>query len=449
VRADPDFAPWREEALRRGYAACIALPLSADGVAIGALTVCASTPDAFDEQEVAVLMDLANDLAYGVVSLRARAERVRAEAELQAVIDNTTAVVYAKDVHGKYILINRRYEEIFHVRKAEIIGNTDYDYFPAPMADAFRTNDLCVVETGAPIEVEEVVQQKDGPHVYISCKFPLRTREGAVYAVCGISTDITERTRIEQERVRLVEELRAAVSARNEFLAVAAHELRTPLTPLVLHVQHFKKLLARGDLSSLSPVAVERVAETIAQQVARLVKLVEHLLDASWLASGKLSLELADTDLREVVREALDRYRAEIASSGSSIELDLPEAIVGQWDRLRLVQVVTNLLTNALKYGLKRPIFIAARRVDGRAVLTVTDHGMGIRKEEQGRIFEPFIRAVAYTSISGFGMGLYVVRQIVDAHGATIRVDSEPGRGSTITIELPLSGPRELDHADE
>lgn len=442
VRSDPNFAPWREEAIRRGYAACVALPLCAEDGVIGALTVCAPVEDAFDDQEVAVLEQLASDLAFGVVSMRGRAERVRAERELQAIIDNTTAVVYAKNLRGEYILINRRFEELFHVRKQEIFGATDYAYFPTPIADVFRANDRRVLDTGAPIEVEELAQHDDGPHVYISSKFPLRTPDGAVYAVCGISTDITERKRAEQERIRLVEELRAAVAARNEFLAVAAHELRTPLTPLVLHVQHFKKLMAKDDVSAVPLAAVDRVAEAIEKQVARLAKLVEHLLDASSLASGKLRLELADTDLCGVAREAIERARAEITSSGSTVEVDLPEAIVGRWDRLRLGQVVTNLLTNALKYGLKRPISILARHVDGHAVLAVTDHGIGIRKQEQDRIFDPFFRAVPYTSISGFGVGLYVVRQIVEAHGATIRVDSELGEGSTVTIELPLSGPR-------
>jgi len=447
VRTDPAFAPWQEEAIARYCVSCVALPLPlhAAGDVFGVLIIHSPAPDVFGEQEVAMLMELATDLAYGVMSLRERAERMRAERELEAIIDNTTAVIYVKDLHGRFLLVNRRFEELFHTSRSEIIGNTDYTYFQAQAADAFRANDQRVIETNAPLEIEESVPSMDGSRIYLSGKFPLRTSDGAVYAVCGVSTDITERKRAEQERIRLVEQLQAAIAARNEFLAIAAHELRTPLTPLTLQVQHFKKLITRGNLETASPAMVGGVVERLERQVARFAKLVEHLLDASQLGSGKLHLDLAETDLREVVREVIDRSAAEITSSGTPVDLDLPEPIVGRWDRMRLEQLVTNLLTNALKYGMKRPVNIAAKRVGDRAMLVVADRGIGIRDEEKVKIFQPFVRAVPYSSISGFGMGLHIVQQIVEAHEATIRVDSEPGKGSTVTVDLPLSGPRAQD----
>jgi signal transduction histidine kinase len=264
-------------------------------------------------------------------------------------------------------------------------------------------------------------------------------------ANAALHSEIVERNRVEQERMQLVEQLQAAVAARNEFLAIAAHELRTPLTPLVLQIQQLKKLVATNDLSTISPAVIQEFVGKLERLVTRFANLVEHLLDSSRLSSGRLRLELVDTDLREVVRDAIDRMAAEIASSGSQIELDLPEPIVGRWDRLGLEQVVTNLLTNALKYGMRRPITIAAKRAGRCALLTVADRGIGIRHEDIAKIFQPFVRAVPYSSISGFGMGLYIVRQVVDALGAVIRVDSEPGEGCTITVELPLSGPLTQD----
>ena len=126
-------------------------------------------------------------------------ELATSEVRLQSIVDNTTAVIYLKDLEGYYFTINRQYEKLFHVTRHEILGRTDYEIFPTAVADVFRENDDKVIAARKPIEFEEVVPHDDGLHTYISIKFPLRDTAGTIYAVCGISTDITERKRTEHE----------------------------------------------------------------------------------------------------------------------------------------------------------------------------------------------------------------------------------------------------------
>ena len=135
----------------------------------------------------------------------------KSEIRLQSIIENTTAVIFIKDIEGKYIMINRRYESLFHITKEKIIGKTDYDIFPKEMADQFRINDLKVLKTEKPLELEEIVSQDDGLHTYISIKFPLNDTSGKPYAVCGIATDITDRKRIEKTHKQTLEQLRTSI----------------------------------------------------------------------------------------------------------------------------------------------------------------------------------------------------------------------------------------------
>ncbi|WP_425440856.1 sensor histidine kinase [Polyangium sorediatum] len=143
-------------------------------------------------------------------------------------------------------------------------------------------------------------------------------------------------------------------------------------------------------------------------------------------------------DLTTLACEAVDGLQHQITAAGCTVELVASEPVVGRWDRFRIEQVFINLLTNAIKYGMGKPITVGARRVGPRAEFWVEDRGMGIPKEDQARIFERFERAVSSRSFGGLGLGLYIARQIVEAHGGTIRVCSEPGHGATFTVELPF-----------
>jgi signal transduction histidine kinase len=178
------------------------------------------------------------------------------------------------------------------------------------------------------------------------------------------------------------------------------------------------------------------------RQVRKLADLIRDLLDVSRLAHGKLSLNLEDVDLAALTREVTAGLAPEAERAGCTVEVHAAEVLVGHWDRLRLEQVLTNLLTNALKYGAGQPLQVDVRAEGEGAVLEVRDGGIGIEAEHLARIFGKFERAVSERHYGGLGLGLYITQQVVQAMGGTIHVESQPGQGATFRVHLPLRGAR-------
>jgi PAS domain S-box-containing protein len=233
-------------------------------------------------------------------------------------------------------------------------------------------------------------------------------------------------------------ELQEAVRVRQDFLSVAGHELKTPLTAILLNV----RLLDRAfGASSAAPSPLQsdpRLGDRwqgLQRQIARLTGLVERLLDVSRIGEGKLTLDLEPLDLAEVARDVVSRFSG---AESRGITIDAPDAIPGRWDRLRVEQVITNLLSNAVTYGEGRPVTVTARRARDRAEIVVRDEGIGIAPDAASRIFERFERAVSGRQYGGLGLGLWIVRQLVEAMDGTIAVESAVGRGSVFTVRLPI-----------
>jgi signal transduction histidine kinase len=249
-----------------------------------------------------------------------------------------------------------------------------------------------------------------------------------------MAADLAHRVAFAIENARLYDEAQAAVRARDEFLSIASHELRTPLTPLEIGLQ---RLLRPRDGDSWPAERVRPALERCERQVRRLEVLIDNLLDVSRISSGRLTLQPEEVDLAEVLREVAARFADQISASGSKLDLSVTGPVIGHWDRLRLEQVVTNLLTNAIKYGRGRPLQAVCEGTSTHGIVRIRDHGIGIDPEQLTRIFGRFERAVSARSYGGLGLGLYIARQIVDAHGGRIEVESRPGEGSLFTIELP------------
>ena len=241
---------------------------------------------------------------------------------------------------------------------------------------------------------------------------------------------VTERTTALDEAVR----------AREEFLSIASHELKTPLTALKLRIQLRRKKLERGE-APLHARLLEEVRND-ERQMTRLTRLVDDMLDISRLTRGSFILTRETTDFAQLVRELVDRLRPSFREAGCIVHLATDDRAVGSLDPFRIEQVVTNLLTNVLKYGAGRPVHIDLRASGGFAILSVRDEGKGIAPSDRERIFRRFERAVPEEKVSGLGLGLYIAREIVLAHGGEIRVESEEGRGALFTVVLPLD--REL-----
>ena len=254
-----------------------------------------------------------------------------------------------------------------------------------------------------------------------------------------VATEIGRRASLAVENARAFTDARIAVQTRDNFLAIASHELRTPLSALTVLMTLLVRAVEKDRLAQMGTEGLKARLTKADRQTRQLARLVDRLLDVSRLSSRELRLERERVDLAEIVREAIARYEDVAAEAGSSVDLSIRGATTGIWDRSRLDQVVTNLLGNAVKYGGGSPINVSLTSVSGTRVrLTVHDGGPGIPVGDHERIFEQFERA-AGENHPGMGLGLWLVRRIVTAHGGTVTVDSSPGRGATFSVLLPTS----------
>ena len=252
---------------------------------------------------------------------------------------------------------------------------------------------------------------------------------------------LAERCAISLDSGRLYRESQEAIRVRDEFLSIASHELKTPLTPLQLQIHTLEKRTRELTSDEYSRAWLEKRLATIRRQGDRLNRLVGELLEISRIMGGRLHLQLERVDLGEVTREVVAEFGERPDLPSSEMRIDVPAGIVGRWDRLRLEQILSNLLSNALKYGQGEPVDIEARLTGGHTVITVQDRGIGIAPQDQERVFGRFERAVSSHHYGGFGLGLYITKQLCEAMGGTISVKSEPNKGSTFTVSLPLQGP--------
>ncbi len=256
----------------------------------------------------------------------------------------------------------------------------------------------------------------------------------------ALAQDLVGRAALAVENARLYQAeqtaklgAEAAVGVRDSFLSIAGHELRSPVSALELQIELLTRMAQRGDGSERLSAQLAKAAAA----VGRLERLIGELLDVSRITTGHLSLEPERTDLAEVVRDVADELAESARRAGSVIRLEATGATFGVWDRLRLSQVTSNLLDNAIKYGRGQPIDVRLESDGESATMTVTDHGIGISAEDQARIFQRFERAVSEKHYGGLGLGLWIVRQIVEASGGTIAVRSTLGGGASFTVKLP------------
>ena len=233
-------------------------------------------------------------------------------------------------------------------------------------------------------------------------------------------------------------ELEQAVRMRDDFMSIVAHEVRTPLNGLILETQLRKMHLARDNAAAFTLDKMQAMVDRDERQIKSLIRLIEDMLDVSRIRTGKLSIRPTRFDLSERVRNLLQNFAAQIEAAESSVTLVAEQPVVGQWDEFRIEQVISNLLTNALRYGAKSPITVKVYSEVGEARVDVRDFGIGISEENQHRIFQQFERVTAKHAVAGLGLGLFISEQIVTAHGGTITVESRIGEGALFRVCLPL-----------
>lgn len=233
------------------------------------------------------------------------------------------------------------------------------------------------------------------------------------------------------------EDLKRALDARDDFISVASHELKTPMTALQLNLQGLRRQATGAQATGTSPPMLEKVDKAIGH-VQRLVRLVDELLDVTRITAGRLELQVEPSDLSEIAKEVAERLSDQATRAGCPIKLSAERRLVGSWDRLRIEQVIVNLLSNAFRYAPGAPVELRVEEADGRAKISVHDGGPGIAPPDQARIFERFERASRSRRHGGLGMGLYITREIARAHGGGVSVSSSPGNGCQFVVDLPL-----------
>jgi PAS domain S-box-containing protein len=251
---------------------------------------------------------------------------------------------------------------------------------------------------------------------------PVKLEEGLSIGV--IVTDLSERKRNEQAA--------AAVQMPDKFLAIASHELRTPLSTLVLRLGLLERYLEQGDLAQLQP-GVRRAQD----QAERMGQLVDRLLDVSQLASGRLKLDLEPCDLGEIVAEVAERLSEQAATAGSELRVNVSSGIATLSDKFRLDEALSNIVSNAIKYGAGRPVNIQLKATAAKATLVIHDRGIGIPTEDLSRIFGRFERTAISKNYGGLGLGLYIASQIIEQHQGSIKAESSAKGGTRFVIEMP------------
>jgi PAS domain S-box-containing protein len=361
--------------------------------------------------------------------------------QLMALIDHTSAVIYMRDLDGRYLLVNRQYERLFNVRREEIVGLTDHDLFPVAVADEFRANDLAAFARGVPVQMEEIVPGDNGVQTYITVKFPLVDADGESYAVCGISTDITDRKQAEDEVRRLYAELEMRVRERtaeleastqelDAFAYSVSHDLRAPLRSL----EGFSQLLVEDYADRLDEQGRHYLGR-IQANATRMAQIIDDLLNLSRATRAELRRER--TNLTAMAAMIVTELRD--AEPDRAVDVHVEDGLATDGDPHLIRLVLQNLLGNAWKFTAGRTgaaIRMTGARQDGVAVFSIADNGAGFDMRYAHKLFDPFQRLHSASDFEGSGIGLAIVHRIVTRHGGRIRADSSPGKGATFRFSL-------------
>ncbi len=414
-----------------GVHSAMVVPLEAEGQVLGVLGVCrrkGATRAPYADEDLRLLQELAGRAAL-VVNQWRTLERVEdARQQLAMITDALPVLVCLVDDQLCYRFVNAGYERWFGQTRASLIGKSvehvlGAEAFAAvePKVRSALAGNVVTFEASVPYAVA-------GTRHIRSTNTPYRV-DGKVKGYIALVQDISVEKAYEAE-------LRAAIAARDEFLSIASHELRTPLTALSLQLDGLERTLTRGAPSDERAKTVRKVGMAL-RQADRLASLIDGLLNVSRIADGRFRLELQAFDMVGLVHEVAQRFDEEAERVGSVVSVNVPDAVLGRWDRSRVDQALTNLLSNALKYGAGRPVGITLVDQGERVQVAVRDEGIGIALEDRERVLGRFERAVSSSHYGGLGLGLYIANEIVCAHGGSIGIDSQLGRGATFTLSLP------------
>ncbi|WP_375755248.1 ATP-binding protein [Corallococcus exercitus] len=331
-----------------------------------------------------------------------------------------------------------------HLMGRDMLGKSARDAQPEGGHGVLLQHLERVYRTGEPFVGREVpARQPDGQGGLKELLLDMdihaqRDGEGHILGLLVAVQEVSERTRARQQLEALTHDLQHALSARDTFLGVASHELKTPVTALMLHLEMTRRRLSPKRGEPPSPEKLTAAMESAQRQVERMSRLVDELLDVSRIRAGKLDFHMEESDPMELVHEVLDAFREQMEQARCILQLRAELNLRVWWDRSRMQQVLTNLVSNAIKYAPGTPLGIGLGKHGDRLILYVSDGGPGIPPEHQDRVFERFERGGPPRSVHGLGLGLFIAKQIVEGHHGKLVLRSDAGQGATFLIDLPL-----------
>jgi PAS domain S-box-containing protein len=360
------------------------------------------------------------------------------QAWLQSILDNTTSLMYIKDLAGRYVMVNRRFQEVIGVKAEMVIGHTDYCFSLKEAADHYKLLDEEVMRSGESLEIEEVVKSGGVDVHLLSIKFPLLSGNGQQIGIGGIATDITERVQYQDKLIMATREAQNAKGMQELFLANMSHEIRTPMNG----IQGMTDLLLGTPLTDQQM----EFAGVIKRSVNNLLVIVNDVLDFSKIKAGKMAIEKIEFRLTDVLGNITAMFAHRLKKKGLNWELDvdpvLPEMLTG--DPYRLNQILINLVGNAIKFTEQGYIRLQVSRreqLDNEVILvfSITDSGIGITAASLPHIFDHFSQAGLDISrrYGGTGLGLAICQQLVKLQGGSITASSREGVGTTFSFHLP------------
>ncbi len=365
-------------------------------------------------------------------------EHFKSEKRLREILNNTTSVICLKDIKGHYLFINSQYEKLFHISNDEILGKTDYDLFPKEVAEISKKNDLEVLETNSPIETEENVLHDDGLHTYISIRFPLRHSDDQVYAVCDISTDITDRKQVEVILQETQKEAEKANKAKSEFLSAMSHDLRTPLNAIM----GFSDMMRMKAFGPLGDVHYEHYVDDIYNSGSLLVSLINDVLDLSKVEAGKYELAEESLDISSIIQMSIRQLQNMANTSNQSLSYDVPSDMPSLFgDERAMIQILNNLISNAIKFSRDDGNVTVGSKVGGSngIIISVSDTGIGMSEEGIVKALKPFEQADGTHSRrhEGTGLGLHLCTNLMMLFGGSLNIESKVKHGTTVTLRFP------------
>jgi PAS domain S-box-containing protein len=355
------------------------------------------------------------------------------EAQFKTLTNSIPQITWTADSQGKLIHLNEKWTAFTGSTLEQVQADAGLRFVHPDDQQRVRDTWAQAMSTRCEFEVEFRMLNARTQHYewLLSRGVPVKNSAGQIEKWFGTNTNI-------QDLRQTQEALEEALRARDEFLSIASHELKTPLTTLRLQSQSLERDIKRENPRAFSPDRIKQFSLLIERQIARLARLVDDVLDISRIRSGNFAIQKTPFDLCDLATEVVERMKPQFTHA----QLDFPEtefkaSALGNWDRLRIDQVLTNLLTNAIRYGEGKPIRVSVEAFDAYTRLIVQDQGRGIAQDNLERIFNRFERAVDPNEVCGLGLGLFIAQRIVKAHGGNISVESQLGNGASFIVELP------------